>query len=104
MRRDKAGVFQEVAKVNLNLKAHAKQVSCVAFSADSRRAATASKDGTWAVWNLDVRYHLNEDAKKLLQARQVRKQVATHVCQICKRGTAPTNASGHTSCNSHIGN
>lgn len=65
------GNFQEVAKVNLNLKAHSKQVACLAFSTDSMKAVTASKDGTWAVWNLDVRYHLNEDPKLLLQSHQV---------------------------------
>lgn len=63
--------MQEVVKVNLNLKAHSKGVTCLAFASDSSRAVTASKDGTWAVWNLQVRYHLNEDPKLLSQQSQV---------------------------------
>ncbi len=37
----------------------------MAFSPDSTRAMTASKDGTYKLWSLDVRYQLNEDAKCL---------------------------------------
>ena len=37
----------------------------MAFSPDSKRAMTASKDGTYKLWSLDVRYQLNEDAKCL---------------------------------------
>jgi len=31
---------------------------------------TASKDGTWRVWNINVRYHQQEDPKNLLQRQQ----------------------------------
>ena len=31
---------------------------------------TASKDGTWRVWNINVRYHQQEDPKTLLQHHQ----------------------------------
>lgn len=36
---------------------------------------TASKDGTWRVWNIDVRYRQQEDAKCLLQHQQ---EVSSH--------------------------
>lgn len=36
---------------------------------------TASKDGTWCVWNINVRYHQQEDAKCLLQHQQ---EVSSH--------------------------
>jgi len=45
------------------------QVQAVAFSPDGGQAATASRDGTWCVWDLAVRHWLQEDPKKLLQAR-----------------------------------
>ncbi len=50
----------------MELKGHKSQVMCVAFSPDSKRCVTASKDGTLRVWNIDVRYHLEEDPKTLL--------------------------------------
>ena len=31
---------------------------------------TASRDGTWRVWNIDVRYHQQEDAKCMLHHKQ----------------------------------
>ena len=31
---------------------------------------TSSKDGTWRVWNIDVRYHQQEDAKCILHHKQ----------------------------------
>lgn len=71
VKRDRSGAVTEVAKVNLDLKAHSRQVTCLAFSPDCNKAATASKDGTWAVWNLAVRYHMNEDPRKLVQKPQV---------------------------------
>ena len=42
----------------------------MAFSTDSTRAITASKDGTYKLWSLDVRYQLNEDAKCLFSRDQ----------------------------------
>ena len=43
---------------------------CLDFSPDSKRAVTASKDGTWCIWNIDVRYKMDEDPKRLLQSPQ----------------------------------
>jgi len=40
----------------------------VALNPDGTRAVTASKDGTLRLWNLDVRYHMQEDPKLLLKA------------------------------------
>lgn len=51
----------------MGLKGHSSQVKCVGFSSDSRRAVTASLDGTLGVWNIDVRYHLREDAKRIVK-------------------------------------
>ena len=47
------------------VQGHKSQVLVMAFSPDSKRAMTASKDGTYKLWSLDVRYQLNEDAKCL---------------------------------------
>lgn len=44
-------------------------MQAVAFSPDGGQAATAARDGTWAVWGLGVRHWLQEDPKRLLQAR-----------------------------------
>uniref|UniRef100_A0A1I8IZX3 WD_REPEATS_REGION domain-containing protein n=1 Tax=Macrostomum lignano TaxID=282301 RepID=A0A1I8IZX3_9PLAT len=51
------------------LKGHNAQVDGLAFSADSTRMATASKDTTWKLWNIDVRYKLGEDPKLLVTGR-----------------------------------
>ena len=74
--KDRAGAVTQVAKSNLSLKGHSGQVTALAFSADDTRAVTASKDGTWGVWDLTVRYKLNEDAKRLLRQVQVGSSVA----------------------------
>lgn len=50
---------------------HSAAVHCVDFggcspnvlSTETKDAATASKDGTCKVWNVDVRYKFNEDPK-----------------------------------------
>jgi hypothetical protein len=44
-------------------------VLCVDFSPDATRAVTVSRDGTWCVWRLDVRYSLQEDPKLLLRTK-----------------------------------
>lgn len=46
------------------------QVLSVAFSLDGTRMVTSSKDGTWAVWNIAVRYKQQEDPKRLLSCMQ----------------------------------
>lgn len=50
----------------MDLKGHARKVACVALSPDGARAATASEDGTFKVWRLDVRWQLSEDPKVIL--------------------------------------
>ncbi|KAL3134052.1 hypothetical protein ABBQ32_008481 [Trebouxia sp. C0010 RCD-2024] len=69
VRYDKQGGFQSSAKV-MDLKGHRSQILCLTFSPDSTKMVTASKDGTWRVWNIDVRYRQQEDAKCLLQHQQ----------------------------------
>ena len=51
------------------LKGHSSQVRCVGFSSDCTKAFTASLDGTLGIWNIAVRYHLNEDAKRIVKVR-----------------------------------
>lgn len=62
--RDGSALGVEMA---MGLKGHSSQVKSVGFSSDSRRAVTASLDGTLGVWNIDVRYHLKEDAKRIIK-------------------------------------
>lgn len=64
IKRDRSTAFTGAPKV-FDLKGHSSQVTALAFSPDGTRAVTSSKDGTWRVWKLDVRYSLNEDAKCL---------------------------------------
>lgn len=45
-------------------------VNALAFSYDNRRAVVACKDGTLILWDIDVRYTMSEDPKRL----HVRKQ------------------------------
>lgn len=42
------------------------QVFCVAFSPDLTKMVTASGDGLLKVWNINVRYHMDEDPKCIL--------------------------------------
>mmetsp|Transcript_22675 Transcript_22675/g.62967 ORF Transcript_22675/g.62967 Transcript_22675/m.62967 type:complete len:476 (-) Transcript_22675:80-1507(-) len=67
VRHSREGAFTGVEMV-LGLKGHTSQVKCVGFSSDSKRAVTASLDGTLGIWDIDVRYHLNEDAKRIVKA------------------------------------
>lgn len=39
------------------------QVFCLDFSPDLTKAVTASGDGLLKVWNINVRYHMDEDPK-----------------------------------------
>ncbi len=54
----------------LLLQGHKSQILCLAFAPDATKMVTASKDGTWRVWNINVRYHQQEDPKTLLQHQQ----------------------------------
>ncbi|CAI7750580.1 unnamed protein product [Closterium sp. NIES-53] len=56
------GAIQSVTRV-MQLKGHKSAVTWLAFTWDSKGMVTASKDGTIKIWNIDVRYHLDEDPK-----------------------------------------
>uniref|UniRef100_A0A0N5AMR9 WD_REPEATS_REGION domain-containing protein n=1 Tax=Syphacia muris TaxID=451379 RepID=A0A0N5AMR9_9BILA len=61
---DRQGNFQDVKRA-FELKGHTSGVSSFAFNQDSTRCATASKDGTWRLYDTDIRYTLGEEAKTL---------------------------------------
>ncbi|KAJ3327090.1 Transducin beta-like protein 2 [Blyttiomyces sp. JEL0837] len=46
-----------------SLHGHTRGVTLVAFSSLAKRMLTVSKDESVKLWNIDVRYHMNEDAK-----------------------------------------
>ncbi|XP_053412180.1 transducin beta-like protein 2 isoform X1 [Nycticebus coucang] len=56
----KKGDFQEVVRA-FELKGHSAAVYSFAFSSDSRRMASISKDGTWKLWDIDVEYKKQQD-------------------------------------------
>lgn len=56
----KSGEFKEVARA-FDLKGHSAGVHFFAFSNDSQRMVTLSKDGTWKLWNTDVEYKKQQD-------------------------------------------
>ncbi|OCT91143.1 transducin beta-like protein 2 isoform X1 [Xenopus laevis] len=56
----KQGEFREVSRA-FDLKGHSAGVYGFAFSNDSRRMATVSKDGTWKLWDTDVEYKKQQD-------------------------------------------
>jgi WD40 repeat protein len=49
-----------------SLKGHRRSINGICFGPDSKTAATTSADGTWRLWNLDVRYQDQEDPKELI--------------------------------------
>ncbi|KAL7593831.1 hypothetical protein Lser_V15G31738 [Lactuca serriola] len=55
---------KEVTKV-MQLKGHKSAVTWLCFTPNSEQIITASKDGSIRVWNINVRYHLDEDPKTL---------------------------------------
>lgn len=57
--------FTGVRKV-MDLKGHKSKILAVDFSPDSQRAVTASADGSLKIWDLNVRYAMQEDPKVLL--------------------------------------
>lgn len=65
---DRQGTFTGLRKA-MALKGHAARVLALAFSPDLGRCATASADGTLRLWNIGVRYALNEDPKLLVSVR-----------------------------------
>ncbi|XVF79888.1 hypothetical protein PTKIN_Ptkin15bG0026700 [Pterospermum kingtungense] len=60
----KDGSVKEVPKV-MQLKGHKSAVTWLCFSPNSEQIITASKDGSIRIWNINVRYHLDEDPKTL---------------------------------------
>lgn len=58
--KSKDGVATGLKKV-MDLKGHTSAARWVDFGKGSTRAVTASKDGTIKVWDIDVRYAVNED-------------------------------------------
>uniref|UniRef100_A0A1A7Z2N7 Transducin (Beta)-like 2 n=1 Tax=Iconisemion striatum TaxID=60296 RepID=A0A1A7Z2N7_9TELE len=56
----KGGEFREVARA-FDLKGHSAGVHAFAFSNNSHRMVTVSKDGTWKLWNTDVEYKKQQD-------------------------------------------
>ncbi|CAF97319.1 unnamed protein product, partial [Tetraodon nigroviridis] len=56
----KTGDFREVTRA-FELKGHSAGVHAFAFSNDSHRMVTVSKDGTWKLWNTDVEYKKQQD-------------------------------------------
>uniref|UniRef100_A0A0R3RS45 WD_REPEATS_REGION domain-containing protein n=1 Tax=Elaeophora elaphi TaxID=1147741 RepID=A0A0R3RS45_9BILA len=59
---NRQGNFQDVKKA-FELKGHSSGVYSFAFDQSSVRCVTASKDGTWKVYDTDVRYSQGEETK-----------------------------------------
>ncbi|KAG8391671.1 hypothetical protein BUALT_Bualt01G0211500 [Buddleja alternifolia] len=60
----KDGSAKEVSSV-MQLKGHKSAVTWLCFSPNSEQIITASKDGSIRIWNINVRYHMDEDPKTL---------------------------------------
>ncbi|XP_061348605.1 uncharacterized protein LOC133293983 [Gastrolobium bilobum] len=60
----KDGSVKEVSKA-MQLKGHKSAVTWLCFAPNSEQIITASKDGSIRIWNINVRYHLDEDPKTL---------------------------------------
>ncbi|KAG6403268.1 hypothetical protein SASPL_135485 [Salvia splendens] len=60
----KDGSVKEVLKA-MQLKGHKSAVTWLCFCPNSEQIITASKDGTIRIWNINVRYHMDEDPKTL---------------------------------------
>ncbi|CAG9530023.1 unnamed protein product [Cercopithifilaria johnstoni] len=59
---DRQGNFQDVKRKKI-LEGHNSGIYSFAFDQSSTRCVTASKDGTWKVYNTDVTYSQGEEAK-----------------------------------------
>ena len=63
---DKSGNFKELDRLyQLNQNGHKRGVNWVSFSQDNKRVATASNDGSWKIWNLDINLQIREEPKCL---------------------------------------
>lgn len=60
----KDGSVKEVSIV-MQFKGHKSAVTWLCFSPNSEQIITASKDGSLRIWNVNVRYHMDEDPKTL---------------------------------------
>ncbi|KAI6702656.1 hypothetical protein NL676_011792 [Syzygium grande] len=60
----KDGSVKGVTRV-MQLKGHKSAVTWLCFTPNSEQIVTASKDGSMRIWNINVRYHLDEDPKTL---------------------------------------
>ncbi|XP_008232654.1 PREDICTED: transducin beta-like protein 2 [Prunus mume] len=60
----KDGSVKEVSKA-MQLKGHKSAVTWLCFTPNSEQIITASKDGSIRIWNINVRYHMDEDPKTL---------------------------------------
>ncbi|XP_028938440.1 transducin beta-like protein 2 isoform X1 [Ornithorhynchus anatinus] len=76
---NKTGNFREVVRA-FELKGHTARVHSFAFSSDSRRMATVSKDGTWKFWDISVEYKKQQDPYLLLTGRHV--EAASGPCRL----------------------
>eukprot|EP00892_Ulva_mutabilis_P003838 jgi/Ulvmu1/1826/UM119_0044.1 len=56
---------------------HSKGVASVTFNVNGTKAATSCKDGSFRLWNINVRYHQQEDPKLMKMAKL--KQVYDHM-------------------------
>jgi|AntRauMFilla1563_2_1112583.scaffolds.fasta_scaffold52700_1 WD40 repeat protein len=55
----------------MTLQGHKGAITSVAFNHDSTQVVTCSKDQTWRVWNINVRYQVSEDPKVIREGRCV---------------------------------
>eukprot|EP00611_Tribonema_gayanum_P003152 TRINITY_DN12457_c0_g1_i2.p1 TRINITY_DN12457_c0_g1~~TRINITY_DN12457_c0_g1_i2.p1 ORF type:complete len:438 (+),score=138.97 TRINITY_DN12457_c0_g1_i2:34-1314(+) len=61
-RKKQTGEFDKLSRA-MTLGGHKGQVVGVAINSTTTRAATVSLDGTWRVWDITVRYNLDEDPR-----------------------------------------
>ncbi|KAH6933779.1 hypothetical protein HPB50_018258 [Hyalomma asiaticum] len=57
---NKTGDFKEVKRA-FELKGHTSGVFCFAFSNDSSRMASVSRDGTWKLWDCNIEYQKGQE-------------------------------------------
>eukprot|EP00002_Diphylleia_rotans_P021671 TRINITY_DN4225_c0_g1_i2.p1 TRINITY_DN4225_c0_g1~~TRINITY_DN4225_c0_g1_i2.p1 ORF type:complete len:214 (+),score=40.47 TRINITY_DN4225_c0_g1_i2:752-1393(+) len=66
---NKDKTFNSLKKV-MDLKGHNSSIWSASFSKDSRLALSCSKDGTIRLWNIDVRYQMEEDPRCITKITQ----------------------------------
>uniref|UniRef100_A0A8C5QQ43 Transducin beta-like protein 2 n=1 Tax=Leptobrachium leishanense TaxID=445787 RepID=A0A8C5QQ43_9ANUR len=98
----KGGVFREVCRA-FDLKGHTAGVCGFAFSNDSSKMATVSKDGTWKMWNTDVEYKKQQDPYLLHTGRWSGKEPCRIALSPDARVIAISSASDITVYNAQTG-